>query len=75
VLAEAFSTLNKGLSIEKKEGHSLWAMIETPRGVQRVDGIAEMPEIDALVFGSNDLTKELKAGFSYSSSISRQPLW
>lgn len=39
----------------------IWCMIETPRGVQRADALAALPEVDCLVFGSNDLTKELQA--------------
>jgi len=39
---------------------ALWCMVETPRGVQRVDAIADMDGVAALVFGSNDLTTELK---------------
>mmetsp|Transcript_19237 Transcript_19237/g.18573 ORF Transcript_19237/g.18573 Transcript_19237/m.18573 type:complete len:299 (-) Transcript_19237:677-1573(-) len=49
---------------------SLWCMIETPKGVQNVDAIADLPNVQSLVFGSNDLTKELKAKHTYS----REPL-
>ena len=45
----------------KLPGVPLWCMIETPRGVQRADELAALPEVDCLVFGSNDLTKELGA--------------
>lgn len=39
----------------------LWAMIETPKGVLNASSIAGHPLIDCLVFGSNDLTKEIHA--------------
>lgn len=38
----------------------LWCMIETARGVQNVDAIAATKNVECLVFGSNDLSKELK---------------
>lgn len=57
---------------------SIWAMIETPRGVINCNSIASMPSIgsynqqhlSALVFGSNDLTKDIKA----KHTNSREPL-
>ena len=40
----------------------LWLMIETPAGVLNAADIAAAdPRIEALVFGSNDLTKEMRA--------------
>ena len=36
-------------------------MIETAKGVQNVDSIARIQSVIALVFGSNDLTKDLRA--------------
>jgi citrate lyase beta subunit len=36
-------------------------MIETAKGVQNVDLIANLESVQTLVFGSNDLTKDLKA--------------
>jgi citrate lyase beta subunit len=36
-------------------------MIETAKGVQNVDSIASIQSVLALVFGSNDLTKDLRA--------------
>lgn len=39
----------------------LWAMVETPKGVLNASSIAEHPDIKCLVFGSNDLTKDMKA--------------
>ena len=45
----------------KSSNRDLWAMIETAKGVINSDMIAASPQIDALIFGSNDLTKDLKA--------------
>ncbi len=39
----------------------IWAMIETAKGVQNCDEIARNQHIDALILGSNDLSKELGA--------------
>ena len=39
----------------------LWCMIETAKGVQNVDSIARIQSVLGLVFGSNDLTKDLRA--------------
>lgn len=61
---EKISTLSS--SCMKK----IWAMIETPLGVINVNRIAKMDSIDALVFGSNDLTKSLHA----KHTPSREPL-
>ena len=40
---------------------SLWCMIETAKGIQNVDFIANLKPVHTLVFGSNDLTKDLRA--------------
>ena len=48
----------------------IWTMIETPKGVLNAQNIAEHPLVDCLVFGSNDLTKELQA----KHTASREPL-
>jgi citrate lyase beta subunit len=42
-------------------GKPLFAMIETPRAVQRVDAIADVAGVAALVAGFADLTKDLRA--------------
>jgi len=39
----------------------LWAMIETAKGVVNASEIANSEFVQTLVFGSNDLTKDLKA--------------
>ena len=40
-------------------GRPIWAMIETARSLFRLEEIAYAPGVAALVFGSNDLAKEL----------------
>ena len=39
----------------------IWAMVETPAGVSCAREIAAHPQVDALVLGTNDLAKELRA--------------
>ncbi len=39
----------------------LWAMVETPAAVFAVREIAAHPQVDALVVGTNDLARELRA--------------
>lgn len=48
----------------------LWAMIETARGVINCVEIARSEAVEGLVFGSNDLTKDLRA----QHTPSREPL-
>ncbi|CAM9485283.1 unnamed protein product [Ectocarpus fasciculatus] len=40
---------------------SIWAMVETARGVLNAEAVAAHPVVDTLVFGSNDLTKDIRA--------------
>lgn len=55
---------------------AVWAMIETPRGVQNVESIAAAhPRLNVLVMGTSDLAKELRVphtadrlGFLYALS-------
>ena len=49
---------------------AIWAMIETPLGVLRAPEIAAAPRLAALVLGTNDLSKELRA----SHTADRQPV-
>jgi len=42
-------------------GTSIWAMVETPTAVFDVRAIAAFPQVTALVLGTNDLAKELRA--------------
>jgi citrate lyase subunit beta/citryl-CoA lyase len=48
----------------------LWAMIETCRAVLRLDEIAGVPGLEALVFGANDLLAEMRA----AATADRAPL-
>jgi citrate lyase subunit beta / citryl-CoA lyase len=43
------------------EATRIWAMIETPAGMFAAREIAAHPQVDALVMGTNDLAKELRA--------------
>jgi citrate lyase subunit beta/citryl-CoA lyase len=71
IVQTALDTLDDGALWELSSlPTSLWCMIETPRGVQRAQSIADMDGVGALVFGSNDLTKDLKA----RHTPSREPL-
>ena len=42
-------------------GLRLWAMVETPRAVLRLDSLAAAPGLAVLVMGTNDLAKDLGA--------------
>ncbi|MDD9939158.1 MAG: CoA ester lyase [Myxococcales bacterium] len=49
-------------SIDGAEKTRLWAMLETPRGLLRAEGIAGASKrLEVLVMGTNDIAKELKA--------------
>ena len=37
----------------------IWAMLETPRGILNAVEIADCPELDGMVMGTNDLAKDL----------------
>lgn len=52
-------------------GKPLWVLVETPRAVQQVDAIADVPGIAGLVAGFADLTKDLRA----RPGPDRMPLW
>lgn len=41
---------------------SIWAMMETPRGILNAAAIAAHPRLAGLVMGTNDLAKELRTG-------------
>ncbi len=43
------------------EGMAIWAMVETPTAVFDVRAIAAFAQVQALVLGTNDLAKELRA--------------
>jgi len=46
----------------------LWVMIETPTGVLDARALARHPRVDALVMGTSDLVKELRATHTASRS-------
>ena len=46
------------------EGTAVWAMVETPTAVFDVRAIAGHPQVQALVLGTNDLAKELRAALA-----------
>ena len=58
------------LLMEKNIQLPVWAMIETAKGVMNVDEIASSAHVETLVFGLNDLTKDLKS----KHVANRQPL-
>ena len=58
------------LFVEKNIQLPIWAMIETAKGVMNVDDIASSNHVETLVFGLNDLTKDLKS----KHVANRQPL-
>jgi citrate lyase beta subunit len=49
----------------------IWAMIESSKGVHNCESIATNEQVEALVLGGNDLTKDLKAKFT----LDRKHLW
>lgn len=69
--AQDLSSIN-ALYIDQKICNQLpvWAMIETAKGVLNVESIASSNNVEALVFGSNDLSKDLQS----KHVPSRQPL-
>ena len=40
-------------------GVALWAMVETPRALLRLDSLAAGPQLAALVMGTNDIAKDM----------------
>ncbi len=55
---------------DRLPGRTLWAMVETARSVFHLEGIAGAPGMGGLVFGGNDLVKELRC----RPDVSRTPL-
>ncbi|RPH76961.1 MAG: CoA ester lyase [Candidatus Rokuibacteriota bacterium] len=62
---ESATTVHDALGVLKETGApaglALWAMLETPRGILRAEAIATAPRVAALVMGTSDLTKDLRA--------------
>ena len=46
--------------VDRAGGVPVWAMVETAGAVLRIDAIAAVPGLAALVMGTNDLAKELR---------------
>ena len=44
------------ISVEIKEGKSVIALIETPRGIMNIEEIVANPRVDAIAFGAEDFT-------------------
>ena len=47
--------------IDRLPGMAVWAMVETAASVLRLDAIAAAPGLAALVMGTNDLAKDMRA--------------
>lgn len=62
---DAHAVLDRTLQLFREAGATppppLWTMIETPRGVLNSAIVAAHPSVECLVFGANDLTKELRS--------------
>jgi citrate lyase subunit beta/citryl-CoA lyase len=72
---ESGDTVRQTLSILADQGApehlAVWCMLETPRGILRAEDIAAAsPRVAALVMGTSDLTKELRA----ATTPDRSPL-
>ncbi len=59
VVPKVNSAAEAEAAVQLAGGVPVWAMIETPRGVQAVDAIADTPGVAALVVGAADLEKDL----------------
>lgn len=71
ILVPKADSANSVKVVTEKVQLPIWCMIETPKGVQNVDQLAQKAEMECLVFGSNDLTKDIKAVLS---PLTRHPL-
>jgi citrate lyase subunit beta/citryl-CoA lyase len=72
---ESGDTVRQTLRILAEQGApehlAIWCMLETPRGILRAEDIAAAsPRVAALVMGTSDLTKELRA----ATTPDRSPL-
>jgi citrate lyase beta subunit len=59
VVPKVSSAAEAAEAVRLAGGVPVWAMIETPRGVQAVDAIADTQGVAALVVGAADLEKDL----------------
>jgi (3S)-malyl-CoA thioesterase len=64
---ESVESINRALTIIKEnrdpehKAINIWAMIETAKGVLKSELVCEHNSVEAIVFGSNDLTRDLRA--------------
>ena len=61
VLAANTSSASGPARVSDPSGPAIWAMVETPAGLQAINDIAGHPRVAALVLGTNDLAAELRA--------------
>ncbi len=61
VLPKVENAAEAARAVAMAQGKPVWAMIETPRGIQQVDAIADTPGIHGLIAGFADLGKDLRA--------------
>ena len=57
---DSLEALTHSINLFGSKPKPLWAMIETAKGIKNVHSIAESNHVTALVFGQNDLCKDLK---------------
>ena len=63
-----YKKILSGLGYEQSP--PIWSMIETAKAIQNIDEIANFDHVDALVYGSQDLSKSLRV-----KSIHKEALW
>ena len=61
LVSNTYDILQSLDTMKSNKAISLWCMIETAKGIQNVDNIAAIPYVSTIVFGSNDLTKDINA--------------
>ncbi len=61
VVPKVADAADAAIAVGRAGGLPVWAMVETPRGVQAVDAIAATPGVTALVAGMADLAADLRA--------------
>src|SRR5581483_1668088 len=61
LLPKVESAAEAAAAAARLPGRPIWCMIETPRGVLAAAEIAAAPQVAALVMGTSDLGKELRA--------------
>lgn len=59
VVPKVSSVADAREAVRLAAGIPVWAMIETPRGVQAVDAIADVEGVTALIVGAADLEKDI----------------